>query len=314
MRVVFFGTPQFASILLDYLIQKTKHEVVAVVSKPDAHKGRGQHVQPTPVKHVVERLERKIPVIQPVKASCPEMVEELKKYSAEIFLVVAYGEILKSEIINIPTKGCFNIHASLLPMYRGAAPIQRALMDGCHKTGVTFMKMGKGMDSGDIVMQKSCQVGENENMGDVSKKLLQLSIDIMVEALDLIEAGKATFSPQQHAEATYAPKIQPEDLILNPADDVWLIHNKVRALSPTPGAFFWIELRGEKKRLKVLRTHIDTSLCDTVYRWQKNSDESLMLSGADGSIIFDEVQLEGRAAMPSREFLRGYTLDEILFL
>lgn len=314
MRIVFFGTPLFAASLLNYIVRNTHHHVVAVVSRPDAPSGRGRRLQPTPVKKVIQEFDPTIPVLQPYQVSSPEFVEQLKQFGADLFLVVAYGEIVRQNVLDIPPKGCFNIHASLLPEYRGAAPIQRALMDGCHRTGVTFMRMSRGMDSGDIVLQKTCPIGENENAQELTEKLFLLSTDMAKEALSSIEMGTAVFEPQQHAEATYAPKITPEDLVLNELNDIWVIHNRVRALSPDPGAYFWIQLRGETKRLKILRTHIDESLCDSVYRWKCTEKGSLSLSSTEGSLIFDLVQLEGKTAVSSQEFLRGAPLSSILFL
>lgn len=314
MRIVFFGTPPFAAGVLRHLLQSEQHKVVAVVSRPDAPSGRGRTLKPTIVKETAQRYGEAVPVLQPARASTPEVVAELKKYDADVFLVVAYGEILKKEILDIPTKGCFNIHASLLPEYRGAAPIQRALMDGCHRTGITFMRMSTGMDSGDIVLQRTCLISENENAQELKEKLLLIALEATDVALKQIEDGSVVFQQQQHAEATYAPKIAPEDLILNEIDDIWCIHNRVRALSPEPGAYFLIQLRDEKKRLKVLRTHIDESLCDSVYRWKSSPKGELMLSTAEGSLVFDQVQLEGKSLLSSKDFLRGSPLDTILFL
>jgi methionyl-tRNA formyltransferase len=314
VRIVFFGTPAFAAHILNHILRNSSHKVVAVVSRPDAPSGRGRHLQPTPVKKAVQEYNEEIPILQPLKASSPEVAAQLQTLSPDIFLVVAYGEILRKNILEIPSKGCFNIHASLLPEYRGAAPIQRALMNGCSKTGVTFMRMGEGMDSGDIVVQRSCAVSEKENAGELTEKLLKLSLELIDDALARIKNGTAPFTPQQHALATYAPKIQPEDLVLNDVDDIWQIHNRVRSLSPAPGAYFWIQLRGEKKRLKILRTHLDQTLCDAEHRWKCSSEGYLALCTAEGALVFDEVQLEGKAAISSKEFLRGTPLEEVLFL
>lgn len=314
MRIVFFGTPWFAAKVLEHVLRNTGHKVVAVVSKPDKPSGRGMHLQPTPVKKTIQEFDATIPVLQPRKASTPEVVEQLKAYSADIFLVVAYGEILSNDILQIPPKGCFNIHTSLLPEYRGAAPIQRALMDGCKRTGVTFMCIGEALDSADIVLQRACTVSQNETCKELTEELLKLSLEVTTEALTQIENGTATFTPQQHALATYAPKIQPEDLVLNGVEDIWRIHNRVRALSPSPGAYFWIQVRGEKKRMKVLRTHIDETLKDIAYQWKRTQEGFLALCTAHGALIFDEIQLEGKAVHSSKDFLRGTPLEVILFI
>lgn len=314
MRIIFFGTPNFAGRILDYILRETDHEIVAVVSRPDAPSGRGRVLQSTPVKKIALDFDPQIPILQPHKVSSPEVVTQLASYNADIFLVVAYGEILRKEVLAIPPKGCFNIHASLLPEYRGAAPIQRALMNGCKKTGITFMRMGEGMDSGDIVLQKACTVSENENAGELTEKLLKISLELVDAALYSIETNTAVFEQQQHDLATYAPKILPEDLVLNEVEDIWRIHDIVRGLSPIPGAYFWVLIRDEKKRLKILRTHIDETCSEKERRWKCTSDGFLSLSTAEGSLIFDEIQLEGKAAISSKDFLRGTPLDAIFFL
>lgn len=313
MRIVYFGTPDFAASVLEHLIRTTSHEIVAVVSKPDAQKGRGLTLCPTPVKAVTQKYLPNVPLLQPERASIPQIVDQLKALSPDVFWVVAYGEILKTPILDIPKLGCYNTHASLLPSYRGAAPIQRALMDGCKKTGVSIFRLTKGMDSGDIIWQKSCSVGPNTNVEELTADLLGLAKEGSVESLHLLEAGKAQFVPQHHEEATLAPRITPEDLVLDPNQDVTRLHDRIRALSPHPGAFFWVIYRERRMRLKVLRTHIDPNPGGPYRKWCVAEDGSLALSSPEGILLLDQVQLEGRSAMTTQAFLRGIPLEQILF-
>ena len=314
MRIVFFGTPDFAASVLKHLIQTTHHEIVAIVSKPDAQKGRGLALCPTAVKVVAQQLVPSVPLLQPERASIPQIVDQLKALAPDVFLVVAYGEILKAPTLEIPPLGCYNVHASLLPSYRGAAPIQRSLMNGCEKTGISIFRLTKGMDSGDIIWQKSCSVGPDMNAEELTACLLDLAKEGSVESMRLLETGDATFTSQRHEEATLAPRITPEDLVLDQARDVTALHDTIRALSPTPGAFFWITYRERRLRLKALRTHVDPTTGGPHRRWCVTEDGSLALGTPDGVLVFDVVQLEGRSAMTSQAFLRGIPLEHILFV
>jgi methionyl-tRNA formyltransferase len=313
VRIVFFGTPEFAASVLGHLVRTTPHEIVAVVSKPDAQKGRGLALVATPVKAVAQQYLPTALLLQPERASIPQIVDQLKELSPDVFLVVAYGELLKTPILEIPKLGCYNIHASLLPSYRGAAPIQRALMDGSEKTGVSIFRLTKGMDSGDIIWQKSCPVGPNTNAEELTAALLDLAKEGSVESLRLLETGTAQLVPQRHEEATLAPRIMPEDLVLDQSQDVTVLHDRIRALSPHPGAFFWVTYRERQLRFKVLQTRVDLTPGGPYRKWCVAEDGSLALSTPEGVLLFDQVQLEGRSVMTSQAFLRGIPLEQIIF-
>lgn len=314
MRLIFFGTPEFAASILEHLATIKDCEVVAVVSKPDAAKGRGLALQPTPVREVAQRLFPSVPLFQPEKASTSEFVERLKGLSPDVFLIVAYGEIVKPSLLEVPPLGCYNIHASLLPAYRGAAPIQRALMDGRRKSGITIFRLTKGMDSGDIVWQKSCPVDSNMNAKGLTDRLLEIAKRGIEETLLLLKTGKIQFVPQCHEEATMAPKITQDDRLLDQRADVITLHDQIRALSPQPGAFFWVSYREQKMRLKVLVSHVEPTITDAYRRWLVLDDGSLGLSSPTGTLVLDRVQLEGRSVMDSRSFLRGIPLSSLLFV
>ncbi len=313
MRVVFLGTSEFSASILEHVVLHTHHEVVAVVSKPDAPQGRGQAVQPMPVKRMAQKLLPSLPIFQPKKASLPEFQDQIKVFAADVFLVVAYGEIIKPALLGVPPLGCYNIHASLLPSYRGAAPIQRALIDGCTRTGITIFRLSKGMDSGDIVWKMGCDVGPNMNAGELTEKLLELAKRGIAETLDLLETGRVEYIPQSHEEATYAPKIIAEDLVLDPSQEVFPLHDRIRAFSPHPGAFFWVRYREGRRRLKVYKSHVDVFVTDPYRRWIVLDDGSLGLCSPSGTLVLDQVQLEGRATMASSVFLRGVPLADLFF-
>jgi methionyl-tRNA formyltransferase len=314
VRLIFFGTPDFAASILEHLVSTTKHEILVVVSKPDAVKGRGQQLMATPVKQAANRLLPEVPVFQPVKASASESVAYLNAFQPDACVVVAYGEILKQALLEVPRKGSFNIHASLLPAYRGAAPIQRALMGGCRKSGVTIFRLAKALDSGDIVWQESCAVGPNMTSGELTEDLLEIAKRGVVEVLEGVENASLTPQHQLHEEATFAPKIERQDLVLDSSQDILLIHDRIRALSPQPGAFFSVMYHDQIKRLKVFRSHIDATQLETHNRWCKTSQGFLALATLTGTLVLDVVQFEGRSVMSLDIFLRGVPLSEIMFL
>ena len=205
MKIVFMGTPDFAVGALQAVIE-AGHQVTAVVTQPDKPKGRGKEVQMTPVK--VCAMAHNIPVFQPVKVKAPEAVEVLRSYQADIFVVAAFGQILSEEILEMPRYGCVNIHASLLPAYRGAGPIQWAIIDGRRKTGITIMQMDKGLDTGDILLQKEVMIDERETGDSLHDKLAAAGAELIVEALSKIEASQVTPRRQNDEESCYAKMLQ----------------------------------------------------------------------------------------------------------
>ena len=310
MRIVFFGTPQFAAGILEHLVLKGQHhQVIAVVSKPDAPKGRGQRMIYTPVHEAAERLLPGVPYRQPTKVSDPEVIEFLRSLQADIFLVVAYGEIVKKSVLDIPRYGCLNIHASLLPFFRGAAPIHRAIMHGDTRTGVTIMRMDVGLDSGDILLQKETPISLGDTFHEVELSLLSLAKDAILESLDLIEEGRAQFIPQENSLATLAPKIHERDLLLCPEERVDKLHNQIRALSPKPGAYFHILVRGRPFRLKVFSSVMMEGPSENTIPTLKVVNGHLALLNSSGILLLKKVQLEGKSSLSSEDFLRGYPLS-----
>jgi len=232
MKVVFMGTPEFAAKHLKVLL-KGPWDVVGVFSQPDKAKGRGRKLSPTPVKLVA--YDNKIPVFQPKSVNKGEGFEILNSLSPDVIITVAYGKLLKKSVIELPPLGCYNVHASLLPKYRGAAPIQRALEAGELKTGITIFKIDEGMDSGPIAMAKEIEILPEDNFGTLSDKLCQLGCEMLKEFMFDLSNKKVVLIPQNHELATYAPKISKEDTIITDFDDAQRVYNKIRAYDPVPG-------------------------------------------------------------------------------
>ena len=308
MRIVFMGTPDFARCALEKIIE-AGHEVVLVVTQPDKPKGRSGELQVSDVKACA--VEHGIPVFQPVRIKLPENVAELKKYEADIYVVAAFGQILSKEILDIPKFGCVNIHASLLPKYRGAAPIQQAILDGEKTTGVTIMQMAAGMDTGDILIQREIPIDDNETGGGLFDKLSDLGGELIVEALPLIEQGKLTPIPQDEALATKCGKLSKDMGKIDFNNDAVTIRNLVRGLNPWPSAF----TSYEGKLLKIWEAKIakGSGSTDPDALGSKHVPGQIIAVGKEfftvacgnGSLEITQVQLEGKKRMAVKDFLLG---------
>ncbi len=302
MKIVFMGTPDFARAALEKIIE-AGHEVLLAVTQPDKPKGRSGELQISDVKACA--LEHGIPVFQPVRIKLPENVAELKKYDADIYVVAAFGQILSQEILDIPRFGCVNIHASILPKYRGAAPIQQAILDGEKETGVTIMQMAAGMDTGDILLQRTIQISDEETGGGLFDKLSDLGGNLIVEALPKIERGEITPVPQDEALATKCGKLSKDMGRIDFRQDAETIRNLVRGLNPWPSAFTCLD----NKMLKVWKARVlseDSGQAPgTVVKVDKSS---FAVACEKGTLEILEVQLEGKKRMPAADFLLGYRL------
>lgn len=304
MKIVFFGTPPFAARILEALLS-SRHSVVAVVTQPDRPQGRKLQVQPPAVKQTLLEKGEKIPLFQPEVASTEEIASTLKKFSPDLFVVVAYGEIIKENLLSIPPYRCINVHPSLLPKYRGAAPLQRALMSGEEKTGVCIIEMVKKMDAGPILGKREISISDEQTGGELEAELCEVSISLLLDVIDRIENGKVKVELQDEGSVTFAPKIKAEDRHIDWERPARELHNQIRALSPYPGAYTEVWLGKEKKRLVILRAEMDT-------RQGRESKETLLWSKkewvitcGDRSLSLKEVQLEGKKRMSIDEFIRG---------
>ena len=303
MKIVYMGTPDFAVAPLEAIL-KAGHEVTAVVTQPDRQKGRGREVQYSPVKECA--LSYGIPVLQPLKIKEEDAVEELRKYPADIFVVAAFGQLLSEEILNMPRLGCINIHASLLPAYRGAAPIQWCVINGEEKTGVTIMQMAKGMDTGDILLQKEVVLDEKETGGSLFDRLMETGAELIVEVLPKIEAGELTPVVQKEELATYAGKITKDMGNIDFAKSAVTIERLIRGLNPWPSAF--THYKG--KILKIWEADVVSECANaenpvpgTVIAMDK---ESFTLATGEGALRIRSLQPEGKKRMSCAEFMRGY--------
>lgn len=307
-RVVFFGTPIFAREILAHLIQE-KIDVVAVVTMPDRPKGRSKRLHPSPVKEWLIDSALPIPLLQPEKASSPHFIEELSPFAPDLFVVVGYGEIMSGDLLAVPRVAPINIHTSLLPAYRGAAPIQRAIMAGETRLGITVMEMNKKMDAGAILAQASCEVDEEAIFPEVEEALISLAQDKIIQLVERVEKeGVIEGQAQDLSRVSIAPKIAPEDCLLNFNGDARDLHNQVRALSPKPAAYALVRLDGVEFRMKVYRTsYINGDEADgEVGAIRSFSKQGLEVQCARGSLVIKEVQLEGKKRMGIDAFYAGF--------
>jgi methionyl-tRNA formyltransferase len=303
MRVVFCGTPDFALPSLRSLLA-SHHQVVGVVTQPDKPKGRQRRFSASPVKElaVSEGLE----VQQPASLKDEEFLSWLRQRSPDALVVVAFGKILPPVVLELPPYGCINLHASLLPRYRGAAPIHRALIAGEKETGVTTMFMVPELDAGDVILQQKVAIGPRETAGELHERLAVLGAELLVETLDLLEQGKAPRFPQDETLATYAPPLGPEDERIVWSDPAEAVFNRVRGLNPWPGAYsVW---RG--KRLKIWWVEPKEKATIPDPRPGRivavDSDGIEVTCGGGQAVVLKQVQPEGKNPMAVSEFIRGY--------
>lgn len=314
MKVVYFGTPHFAAEVLSYLL-KNGIEVVAVVTKPDRAQGRSATLIPTPVKCIAESHQPPIPVFQPEIVSAPEYTTLLESFQADLFVVVAYGEIIKQHLLDMPKIACINLHASLLPSYRGAAPIQRCIMNGEKETGITIMHMTKKMDAGDIISIEKVAIGPDMTYGELEEELCQVGSKLLLKTIHDFEKGAVSRTVQDHSLATFAPKIELEDCEVRWEQPVQAIHDLIRGVNPHPGAWCHVAVKGQNKRFRILTASIaslDTK--GTPGQIIASSKKSLEVACGQGVLNLLQIQLEGKKAMAAEEFMRGLPVGSLQFL
>lgn len=297
-RIVFFGTPEFAVPSLQALLASGEH-VVGVVCQPDRPSGRGQRVMPPPVK--VAALEAGLEVIQPERVRTPEFLEQLRAWRPDLAVVTAYGRILTPAVLAVPPHGCINVHASLLPKYRGAAPVQHAILEGESHTGITIMAMDEGMDTGGILLQRETTIGEQETAGELLARLAEMGGATLREALPLLKEGRLSVMPQEDARATMAPLLRKEDGHVDWTLPAVAIARRVRAFQPWPSA--WSVVEG--KRLKILRAVAEAGVGGGPPGTLQDRGGKACVSTGEGVLRLEEVQPEGRRRMAAEEFLRG---------
>lgn len=302
MNIVFFGTSAFAARVLRDLIHQNVN-ICAVVTRPDKPKGRSLNLLPPPVKE--EALKHSLPIYQPPKASTPEFAEILKNHKPDLFVVVAYGEIIKTLILDIPKKGCINVHASLLPKYRGASPIQRVLMNGEKETGITIMQMVLEMDAGDMLSVVKTPIAEEMTFCELDQKLSEIAVPALVEVIHQIDKGCPSSVPQDHALATFAPKLTAAEEEIHWDRPARELHNLIRALSPFPGAWCFVQIGSEKKRLKIKLSKVLSHMQGKPREILSSSKQELIIACGQGALQLLQVQLEGKKVMSIKDFLQG---------
>ncbi len=297
-RIVFFGTPKFAVPSLHALLAGPDR-VVGIVCQADKPAGRGQHVTPPPVKQVA--LDANVPVLQPEKVRAPEFLDALRAWTPDLIVVAAYGKILPKSVLECPRHGCINVHASLLPKYRGAAPIQWSILRGEERTGVTIMQMNERMDAGDILLQRDITIGSDQTYGELQERLAVLGASALLDALALLRSGTLVARPQQDAEATLAPMIKKEDGRIDWTQPALSTARMVRAFNPWPSAFTHLGT----KLLKVHRAHASAAVGARPPGTVTAIHDTIAVATGDGTLDLDEVQLEGRKRLAAAEFARS---------
>ena len=297
MRVLFIGTGEIGVPVLRWLIESPEHELAGVVTQPDKPVGREQRIEAPPIKVAV--ADSAVPILQPKRIKSEETVAEIRALAPDVIVVMAYGQILPRVVLEIPRIACLNLHASLLPRHRGAAPIQAAIVAGDRATGVAVMYMDEGLDTGDVMLETRIEIAPDETGGSLHDRLAEIAPRALKEALAKLRAGTAPRIPQDSSGATYAPKLEREHGRIDWSEPAALIERKIRAFNPWPGAFTILrDEAGTERKLKVYRASmVDSCSADPA---------NLVIPVRDGAVKLEEVQLEGKRRMSAAEFLRGY--------
>lgn len=302
-KIVFMGTPEFAIPSLEILI-KNGCPIIGVVTQPDRPKGRGRKYVPPPVKITAEKYN--LPVFQPDKVRDKEFLDTFRELAPDMVVLVAFGQILPGEIIEFPEMGCINVHPSLLPKYRGAAPINWTLIRGEEKTGITTILMDEGMDTGDILLQEDTPVESDETFDKLHDRLSKMGSELLLKTVKGIIEGTIIRTPQDSAHATYAPQLQKEDSIINWQSSIKDILNLIRGLYPSPCAYTHIK----GKKLKIFSaTGEECQVPEPAGRIVGKAEKGLQVASQDGYIYLEDIQLENKRRMDVFDFLRGYKIS-----
>ncbi|MDD5613458.1 MAG: methionyl-tRNA formyltransferase [Candidatus Omnitrophica bacterium] len=304
MKIVFFGSGNFAVPVLKFLLENNE-DVVAIVTQADKRAGRGLSLRPTAVKEFMLKCNISIDLYQPLSVKDPDFIDCIKKLNSDIVIVVSYGDLISEDLLSIPKVMPLNIHASLLPKYRGAAPINWAIINGEHETGITVFKMNSALDKGDIILQKKCAIEHNLDSCGLEQKLSDISIQAVKEALLKIKSGGITLCPQR-GQSSYAPRLKKEDGFINWEGSAWDIYNRIRGLRPWPSAYTYLDF----KIFKILSAEVDESdypgvVSSGIIRLGKSS---LAVKCGRHALKLHKVQLEGGRAMKIEDFLRGHNI------
>ena len=303
MRIVFMGTPEFAVPSLEGLL-KSDDQLVGIVTQPDRPKGRGQLLAPSPVKVIAER--EGLPLLQPTKMKDPGFMAELSAWKPDIIAVVAFGRILPPAVLSLPPRGCINVHGSLLPKYRGAGPIQWALINGETETGITTMLMDEGMDTGAMLLQESMSIGPDDTAGTLSPRLAELGGRLLIRTLVQLKAGALTPRPQDHSRATLAPLLKKEDGLIDWTMSATSIVNRIRGLTPWPGAYTFLKA----DRWTIWRVSAITEPTTAPPgRIVGSGKDGIRVATGDGTLAIHELQPANSRRMPTVQYLAGHPVQ-----
>ena len=306
MKILFMGTPDFAVFTLKALVESGEN-VIGVVTQTDKPRGRGHEMQPTPVK--VYALEHGIPVYQPKTLRGEEFAAQLSEIDPELIIVVAYGKILPVNVLEYPKHGCINVHGSLLPAYRGAAPMQRAIMDGCTTTGITTMYMAEGLDTGDMLLKAELPILPEDNFENVHDNLGALGAQTMLATLAALRAGTLCPEKQDDALANYAEKIQKSDLLIDFTRDATTVHNYIRGTSPIPLSFTHLP-SGSLLKVYASRVYDADKVHSAAPGTVVGVDGEILVACGKGTIALTQVIPEGKKRMPAADYIRGRKLNQ----
>jgi len=305
MRVVFMGTGEIGVPAFRWLLDAPEYEVVAAVTQPDKPVGRRQELQASAIKQLA--VERGVPVLQPVKMRALEAGAEIVALRADVIVVMAYGQILPGSVLHAPEIACLNLHASLLPRWRGAAPIQAAIEAGDAASGITVMYMAAGLDTGDILLLKETPISDTDTGGSLHDRLGLLAVEALAEALPLLAAGMAPRRPQEEALATSAPKLSRENGRIDWQATPVQIDLRIRAMNPWPAAHTFLPVPGGPRQLKVFAGTPEPGATHPPGEVVRADERGILVGAQGGAVLLREIQLEGKRRMSADEFLRGHT-------
>jgi methionyl-tRNA formyltransferase len=305
MRVLFIGTGEIGVPVLHSILDSREHELVGVVTQPDKPVGRAQRIEAPAIKAALK--DSALPILQPPRIKTEDAIREIRGLAPDVIVVMAYGQILPRSVLEIPRIACLNLHASLLPRHRGAAPIQAAIVAGDRESGISVMYMDEGLDTGDVLLQTRLELSPEETGGSLHDRLAQIAPDALHEALAQLQRGHAPRVPQDSSAATYAPKLEREHGRVQWTESAALIERKIRAFNPWPGAFAILcDEAGRERKLKIFSAKVvpgeKTAPAEIL-----SAPDSITIAANDAALSLGEIQIEGKRRMSAGEFLRGYT-------
>ena len=305
MRLVFIGTGEIGVPTLQALLESARHQLAGVVTQPDKPAGRDQELRAPPIKTAIARSA--VPIFQPARIRASEAIEQIRALNPEVIVAMAYGQILPKTVLEIPRIACLNLHASLLPRYRGAAPIQAAIVAEDRETGITVMYVDEGLDTGDILMQSRIDISPNETGSSLHDRLGEIAAEALIESLDLLSKGAAPRIPQDDALASYAPKLTRDQGKIDWTEPAVVIERKIRAFDPWPSTFMLLDgPGGRSQKLKIFRASVVPGEQAAPGKILRADQEGILISAKSGAVLLGEVQLEGKRRMSAAEFVHGH--------